>query len=355
MATLGAGSFERIWARAIAPPPPPSLPVALAVDNVVKSYDHVEALKGVSLRVRQGEAFGLLGPNGAGKSTLIQVITTMVPPTRGEVTVNGYSIRKQAQDVRRSLGVVFQQSTLDKMMTARENLWVHGRLYKVPPDVLKRRIDEALVVANLKDRADDKVTSFSGGMRRRLEIVRATVHHPKILLLDEPTVGLDPQSRRAIWDHVTQLRKDLGMTVLLTTHYLDEADALCERIAIIDHGRIDVVNTPEKLKQALGGDTLDVRLEVPLNGAGEPLRALANVQAVEEDGRDVRIMLREPNVTIPRVLDVLHEHGARVESMNHRQVSLDDVFVQRTGKSTRDRRKKKKGFTSRLLDIFGGM
>jgi ABC-2 type transport system ATP-binding protein len=342
----------RIFERTRRPPPAPE-EASVVVEGVVKRYDQVDALRGVNLRIRKGEAFGLLGPNGAGKTTLIQIVTTMVAPTEGDVRVNGNSIHTAAQAVRRDLGVVFQNSTLDKMMSARDNLWIHGRLYKVPKDVLRKRIPELLDLAGLTDRADDRINTYSGGMRRRLEIVRATLHHPRVLLLDEPTVGLDPQSRRVIWEHVARLRKELGMTVLLTTHYLDEADALCERIAIIDHGKIDVVNTPEKLKEALGGDTLDLRLAAPPNGALDALRAIPNVQGVEDDGRDVRVVLREPTVTIPRVMDVLHDAGASVVEMRHKQVSLDDVFVRRTGKSTRDRRRRPKGLAGWLMDLWG--
>ena len=315
---------------------------AIVAKGITKRYDEVEALRGVDLTVRQGETFGLLGPNGAGKSTLMQVLSTMLMPTSGEAYVGGHSILTEQEDVRRQLGVVFQQPTLDPIMDAYENLWMHGRLYGMPKDKLRERIPELIELIGLKDRMHDRVNTYSGGMRRRVEVVRAILHEPKILLLDEPTVALDPHSRNALWGHIMDVRKRFGTTILVTTHYMEEADALCDRIAIIDHGEVSALDSPDALKRALGGDLVELVLDRPLNGEARLLDAIPNVLSVKAEGHQVRLKVREADVTVPKVLYALRDHGPRVESLRTRPPSLNDVFLEQTGRGTRDKRKKPK-------------
>ena len=310
--------------------------------GVAKRYGDIEALRGVDLTVRQGETFGLLGPNGAGKSTLMQVLSTMLLPTSGEAYVAGYSVLTQQEDVRRQLGVVFQQPTLDPIMDAYENLWMHGRLYGMPKDRLRERIPELVELIGLKERMHDRVGTYSGGMRRRVEIVRAILHEPRILLLDEPTVALDPHSRNALWEQIMDLRKRFDTTILVTTHYMEEADALCDRIAIIDHGEVSALDSPDALKRALGGDLVELVLDRPLNGEARLLQGMPNVLSVKAEGAHVALKVREPDVTVPQVLYALRDHGPRVESLRTRPPSLNDVFLEQTGRAPRDKRRKQK-------------
>ena len=315
---------------------------AIVARGVTKRYEEVEALRGVDLTVRAGETFGLLGPNGAGKSTLMQVLSTMLLPTAGEAYVGGYSVLTQQEDVRRQLGVVFQQPTLDPIMDAYENLWMHGRLYGMPRDKLRERIPELIELIGLTDRMHDRIGTFSGGMRRRVEIVRAILHEPKILLLDEPTVALDPVSRNALWEQIQMVQKRFGATILVTTHYMEEADALCDRIAIIDHGEVSALDSPDALKRALGGDLVELVLDRPLNGEARLLEAMPNVLSVKAEGASVRLKVREADVTVPQLLYALRDHGPRVESMRTRPPSLNDVFLEQTGRAPRDKRKRQK-------------
>lgn len=310
---------------------------AVVTKGLAKRYGEIEALGGIDLHIDQGEVFGILGPNGAGKTTLIQILCTMLRPTAGEAWVGGHSVLQNPDDVRRQLGVVFQNATVDLVMSARENLWIHGRLYGMPARALRARIPELLDLAGLSDRAEEPLRRFSGGMRRRLELVRSILHGPRILLLDEPTVGLDPQSRRLIWDHVARLKKELGMTILLTTHYLEEADALCDRVAIIDHGRIDVLDSPRELKRSIGGDALSVQLKVPASRAAALVRDLPNVESVHTAGDRLLVRLRDSSATIPRLVERLSENGIHVATLDHRPASLDDVFLRRTGRAPRER------------------
>jgi ABC-2 type transport system ATP-binding protein len=323
---------------------------AIVARGVTKRYGDVEALRGVDLSVRQGETFGLLGPNGAGKSTLMQVLSTMLRPTTGEAFVAGHSVLHEQEAVRRQLGVVFQQSTLDPVMSAHENLWMHGRLYGVPRDRLKARIPELVELIGLSARIDDRVATYSGGMRRRLEIVRAILHEPRILLLDEPTVALDPHSRNALWEHIGEVQERFNATILVTTHYMEEADALCDRIAIIDHGEVSALDSPDALKRALGGDLVELVLDRPLNGEVGMLEGMPNVLSVHVEGQRVRLKVREADVTVPQLLYALRDHGPRVESMRQKPPSLNDVFLEQTGRAPREARKKPKkaGWFKRL-------
>ena len=232
---------------------------SIQVNNLQKKYGKLEAVKSVSFEVAEGEIFGFLGPNGAGKTTTINVLCTLLNPTGGSASVNGYDVVKQRNEVRRSIGLVFQESTLDEYLTAEQNLLFHSYAYGVSKDVREQRMKDLLDLVDLWDRRKGKTRTYSGGMKRRLEIVRGLIHHPRVLFLDEPTLGLDPQTRRYIWDYVEDIRIKENLTIFLTTHYMDEAEH-CDRIAVIDHGNIVAIDTPEKLKDNVGGDLVFVFL-----------------------------------------------------------------------------------------------
>ena len=230
------------------------------VEELSKKFGQLTAVDKISFNVNEGEIFGFLGPNGAGKTTTISMLCTLLKPTSGKATVNGFDITKQRADVRRSIGLVFQDSTLDEYLTAEQNLRFHAYAYKVPSKEREARISELLELVELSDRRKNKVSTFSGGMKRRLELARGLLHSPRVLFLDEPTQGLDPQNRRHIWDHIHNLRKKHNLTIFLTTHYMDEAEN-CNRITVIDHGQIVALDTPDKLKDMVGGDLVTLKAE----------------------------------------------------------------------------------------------
>src|SRR5512145_1858466 len=227
--------------------------------QLTKAYNQFKAVDNLEITVERGEIFGLLGPNGAGKTTTVSMLCTILKPTSGTATVNGFDLVREANKVRKSIGIVFQDPSIDDRLTARENLVMHANLYGVPASEQKERVDRILKLVELEDRADDLMRTYSGGMRRRLELGRGLIHYPKILFLDEPTVGLDPQTRDHIWKYIKELKEAHDITLVLTTHYMDEADRLSYRIAIIDHGRIVVLDSPQKLKETLEGDVVTVR------------------------------------------------------------------------------------------------
>lgn len=316
---------------------------AVVTKGIVKRYAEVEALRGIDLTIREGETFGLLGPNGAGKTTLVNILTTMLPPTEGDAWIGGHSVRTQPDEVRKALGVVFQNQTLDLVMNAEENLRMHGRLYKVPRADLEQRIPEMLEIAGLTDRAKDEVRTYSGGMKRRLEIVRSIIHRPRVLILDEPTVALDPQSRATIWDYISRLGKEHGITTIVTTHYMEEADRLCDRIAIVDHGKLVALDTPMALKSALGGDRLELVVEGgEAHDAVERIESLAGVLGASSDGRRLLVRLKDPSTTIPEVVQTVVDTKLRVVSMDHKPSSMDDVFLSQTGRAPREKKRKQR-------------
>ena len=231
---------------------------SIQVENLQKKYGRLEAVKSVSFEVDEGEIFGFLGPNGAGKTTTINVLCTLLNPSGGSASVNGYDVVKQRNEVRRSIGLVFQESTLDEYLTAEQNLLFHSYAYGVSKDIRDQRMKDLLDLVDLWDRRKGKTRTYSGGMKRRLEIVRGLIHHPRVLFLDEPTLGLDPQTRRYIWDYVEDIRVKENLTIFLTTHYMDEAEH-CDRIAVIDDGNIVAIDTPDKLKDGVGGDLVMIR------------------------------------------------------------------------------------------------
>ncbi len=313
-----------------------ALAYAIETEGLSKHYGELKAVDSVSLSVEKGSVFGLLGPNGAGKTTLISMLVTMRRPTSGHAKVNGHDVSKHPDKVRRSLGIVFQDPSLDEELTAMENLQFHAALYGVPKAARAKRISELVSLVGLEDKLGLQVKTFSGGMKRRLEIARGLLHRPEILFLDEPTLGLDPQTRAGIWEYIQRLNRSQKLTIVMTTHYMDEADRVCQKIAIIDGGKIIAVGTPQELKNSLGGDVISLTCDGAVEGY---LVALSKAEwvksAVVHDGLiDVRVETGEEK--IPKMLHLAEAHGIRVESVSLRKPSLDDVFLHYTGKTIRE-------------------
>jgi ABC-2 type transport system ATP-binding protein len=280
--------------------------------------------------VEKGEIFGFLGPNGAGKTTTINILATLLAPTEGEVYVNNFNILTQKDQVRKSIGLVFQDPSLDDRLTAEENLYFHARLYQVPADEYKKRMVEVLALVDLPDRRKDVVKTFSGGMKRRLEIARGLIHHPAILFLDEPTLGLDPQTRAHLWDYILRLKQEKQMTIFMTTHYMNEAE-YCDRLVIIDYGKIVAFDTPANLKKAVGGDIIILESPQPQQLKQE-IKQKYGLEAKEENGA-ITIEISNGKTFLPRLFDEL---TTKVTSVSLREPTLDDVFLHLTGRKIRD-------------------
>ncbi|MBT8506871.1 ABC transporter ATP-binding protein [Methanomicrobiaceae archaeon CYW5] len=307
---------------------------AIHVEGLTKEFDGFVAVDGVTFDIREGEIFGLLGPNGAGKTTTISMLATLLEPTAGTALVNGVDIRDDQDGVRRSIGIVFQDQSIDEELTARENMDFHGRLYRIPREVREERITTLLQLVELDDRRDSLVKTFSGGMRRRLEIARGLLHEPKVLFLDEPTLGLDPQTRNHLWRYIKSLNTEKGVTIILTTHYMDEADRLSDRIAIIDHGKIIAMDTPAHLKDQIGGDVITVTS--PDAAAIAPLVTADWITQTECHDGHVTIHLRDAEAHIVELIGLFGTHGIEVSSVSIRKPTLEDVFLYYTGKTIRE-------------------
>ena len=307
------------------------------VQNLTKRFGDFTAVDGLSFSVEHGEIFGLLGPNGAGKSTLIRMLTTLVPPTSGAARVNGFDIARQANDVRQSIGVIPQAMTSDLELSAMENLTIFAKLYGIGREQRKRTIEQLLKDVDLTQWADKPVKMFSGGMRRRLEIARGLVHEPKIFFLDEPTTGLDPVSRVAVWDMLARLKHERDLTILVTTHYMDEADKLCDRVAIIDHGKLAALDSPLKLKASIPGKNI---LEVSFTGApanwADSLKQLPEVADVKSEDNIFRISSNNGPRTTVELFEAARGANVAVASLSVQSTTLDDVFVHYTGHQLRD-------------------
>lgn len=308
--------------------------VALHIQNLTRRFNDLVAVDNISFDIDHGEIFGLLGPNGAGKTTTLSMLSTMLTPTSGSATVNGIDIRQDPDGVRRSIGIVFQDQSLDEELTAWENMDFHGRLYRIPAEIRKQRIVELLTLVELHDRRDDIVKTFSGGMRRRLEIARGLLHHPAVLFLDEPTLGLDPQTRNLLWNYIAALAKEKGITIILTTHYMEEADRLCNRVAIIDHGRIIAIDTPENLKEGLGGDLVTIRSPEPA-AAAEALKEPWVVR-VETHNDEVVVSLKNADQFVSTIVTLLNMRQIPITSIAVHKPTLEDVFLSFTGKTIRE-------------------
>jgi ABC-2 type transport system ATP-binding protein len=308
--------------------------IAIAAEGLVKEYPgDVRALDGLSFSVEEGTVFGLLGPNGAGKSTAVRILTTLARADEGNARVAGYEVRSEAERVRSTIGVVAQRGGADREATARENLRLSGRLHGLRGPELEGRIQELLDRFGLTEAADRIVRTFSGGMERRLDIGLALVHRPRVLFLDEPTTGLDPEVRAAMWQEIERLGREEGITVLLTTHYLEEADRLAADLAIVDRGRVVASGSPDELKRELRGDAVHVELESEMNGARAGLDRLAGLRDVTIDGRTLRARADDGARAVPAVLATLDSHGVAVASVTVARPSLDDVYLRYAGRT----------------------
>ncbi len=303
---------------------------AVMVQGLVKRYGSLEAVRGIDFAVAAGEIFGFLGPNGAGKSTTIKILCTLAQPSEGSAQVAGYDVVLQRDAVRRNIGLVFQDPTLDAYLTAEQNLRFHAELYAVPKDLVDSRLRQVLEMVGLWERRSSLVSTFSGGMQRRLEIARGLLHAPKVLFLDEPTVGLDPQTRTSIWEYIIELKQREDITIFLTTHYMEEAEH-CDRIAIIDHGQIQAVDTPEALKASVGKDRVQIATADDVQ-AIEALSSRFEIEAGMHDGL-VTFSVASGEAFVPRLFAEL---GVGIRSVSVARPSLDDVFMSYTGRTIRD-------------------
>jgi ABC-2 type transport system ATP-binding protein len=311
--------------------------IAIDVKNIVKTFGDFTAVKGISFQVEAGEIFGLLGPNGAGKSTLIRMMTTLIPPTSGTAMVSGFDIMRDSDGVRRAIGVIPQAMTSDLELSVEENLIIFAKLYGVPRDKRKRLIDELLEAVELTQWRDKPVRMLSGGMRRRVEIARGLVHEPHVFFLDEPTTGLDPVSRVHVWELLKRVKEQRELTVLITTHYMDEADKLCDRIAIVDHGQLVALGSPLTLKASIPGKNfLEVSFSEVPDAWSSRLASLPHVEDVTSEGHVFRLASDNGPVTTTALMGAAAEAGIAVQSLSVHGTTLDDVFVHYTGSSLRD-------------------
>jgi ABC-2 type transport system ATP-binding protein len=297
--------------------------------NLTKQYDKLIALDKLNLQVNEGEIFGLLGPNGAGKTTTLMALTSLIKPTSGTATVNDYDIIKNPAMVRKSIGIVFQDPSSDDILTGYENLKLHGMLYSMPVGLREEKIKEVLNLVDLTDRKDEQVKKYSGGMRRRLEIARGLMHHPKVLFLDEPTLGLDPQSRENIWQYIENLSGKGEMSIIITTHYMEEADRLCSRLAIIDHGKVVALDSPSNLKKIIGGEVVKMKIKKP---DLEAISKLDFVNKIEKINELIHLTVLNAGANLQKILNVAGE----VESVEIHTPTLNDVFLHYTGREIRE-------------------
>jgi ABC-2 type transport system ATP-binding protein len=298
--------------------------------DLTKKYGKITAVEKLNINIEEGEVFGLLGPNGAGKTTIIKILATLLEPTSGTAKVNGFDVLKQPERVRESIGIVFQEPSSDELLTGYENIKLYAMMYGIPKEQIKSGITEALELVELTDRKDDLVKNYSGGMRRRLEIARSLIHKPKVLFLDEPTLGLDPRGREKMWNYVIRLVKELRMTVLLTTHYMEEADYLANRVGIIDRGKIAILDSPRALKRASGGDLVTLKTAGTLNL--EEIKKLDYVRDVKQQGSETIIMIEN----VAENLQHLLRNVGRIESVEVRSTTLNDVFLRFTGRTMQE-------------------
>jgi ABC-2 type transport system ATP-binding protein len=322
-------------------------PPAIEVENITKKYGDFTAVDSVSFAVQEGEVFGLLGPNGAGKSTLIRMMTTLIEITGGTARISGHDVQKEPNEARRHIGVIPQAMTSDLDLTVGENLGIYAKLYGVPAKERKRSIEELLETLDLTKWRDAQTKTLSGGMRRRLEIARGLVHSPSIFFLDEPTTGLDPVSRVAVWEMLTKIKQQRALTVLITTHYMDEADRLCDRIAIVDHGHLVALDTPHALKASVpGSNVIEVQFSHAPELWEERLRKLGSVHSVQPEGNNMyRILSDEGALAVTELVTMALAEGVQVKALSVQNTTLDDVFVHYTGRQLRDEQVKAFAYT----------
>lgn len=323
----------------------------IKAEGLTKIFNsHLTAVDHIDFSVKHGEIFGFLGPNGAGKTTTINMLITILKPTDGKASVLGFDIARQDYNVRNVIGVVPQEYTADEDLTGVENILLCADLYGIPRNIAKERVIDLLKLVELTDFGDKKVQTFSGGMRRRLELACGLVNRPKVLFLDEPTLGLDVQTRTATWNYIRKLKKEFGMTLFMTTHYLEEADALCDRVAIIDHGKIVVVGAPEELKHSLGGDviTLGIKEEADVS---ELIQSIEHVKDVKKEDGSYRIKAESGEVTAPLIIEALRRKGYTVTKLSLTEPTLNEVYLEYTGKSMRDAEESREAFAAQRITM----
>ena len=311
---------------------------SIETKSLTKSFGDLVAVNDISFSVEKGEIFGFLGPNGAGKSTTMMIFTTLLKPTNGNALVGGFDVIKNPKQVRESIGFVQQETTVDEYLSGRENLLLQAKLNHIPKNEINQRIDEVLDLIELSDKQDEAVVTYSGGMRKRLDIAGGLLHHPRVLFLDEPTVGLDIQTRRKIWQYIKKIHTQFDMTIFLTTHYMEEADSLCDRIGIIDHGKIQVIDTPKNMKNDLGNEIISLVIESNTNYDSFllELKKIEFIKKINEDDSKLTLFTSNGTEVIPQIFQISSELGIKIKSISLTQPTLDDVFISYTGHEIRD-------------------
>jgi len=315
------------------------------VDSLTKEFGDFKAIDGISFKVKEGEIFGFLGPNGAGKSTTMMILTTLLKPTSGRALVGGYDVMSDAKKVREKIGYVQQEISVDEFLTGRENLYLHARINQIPRNLIKSRIDDVLELVELGEKKDQASLTYSGGMRKRLDIANGLLSRPSVLFLDEPTVGLDIQTRRKIWGYIKKIRKDFGMTIFISTHYMEEADNLCDRIGIIDHGKIQVIDTPKSMKSAIGNEIISFNLVDGKANQDAIIDQISKIEFVKEVKNKeglITVFSTKSNEVIPKIFQESANLDMKISSFTLKQPTLDDVFISYTGHDLRDETENKK-------------
>jgi len=318
---------------------------AIKVDSLTKKFGGFKAVDDISFKVEEGEIFGFLGPNGAGKSTTMMILTTLLKPTSGSALVGGYDVMSDAKKVREKIGYVQQEISVDEFLTGRENLYLHARLNQIPNNLIKSRIDEVLELVELGEKKDQAALTYSGGMRKRLDIANGLLSRPAVLFLDEPTVGLDIQTRRKIWSYIRKIRKDFGMTIFISTHYMEEADNLCDRIGIIDYGKIQVIDKPKSMKSAIGNEIISFNLVDGKANQDTLIDQISKIEFVKEVKNKqglITVFSTKSNEVIPKIFQASTDLEMRISSLTLKQPTLDDVFISHTGHDLRDEIENKK-------------
>lgn len=311
---------------------------SIETKSLTKSFGDLKAVDDISFHVEDGEIFGFLGPNGAGKSTTMMILTTLLKPSSGQALVSGFDVMNLPKKVRQEIGYVQQESTVDEYLSGRENLFLQARLHHIPKELIDKRIDEVLDLIELSDKQHKAVVTYSGGMRKRLDIAGGLLHRPKVLFLDEPTVGLDIQTRRKIWEYIKKIHNEFEMTIFLSTHYMEEADKLCDRIGIIDGGKIQVIDTPQNMKNALGNEVISLTIEEG-DKENEFLSSLENIELVKKINRDknkITLFASKGTEVIPKIFQISSDLKIKIISISLTQPTLDDVFISYTGHEIRD-------------------
>ena len=312
---------------------------AIEVNSLTKKFGDFKAVDSISFNVEEGEIFGFLGPNGAGKSTTMMILTTLLKPTSGHALVGGHNVVSDAKRVREKIGYVQQEISVDEFLTGRENLYLHARINQIPNNLIKSRIDEVLELVELGEKQDDAALTYSGGMRKRLDIANGLLSRPAVLFLDEPTVGLDIQTRRKIWGYIRKICKDFGMTIFISTHYMEEADNLCDRIGIIDFGKIQIIDSPKSMKSAIGNEIISFNLVDGKASQDTLIEQISKIEFVKEvkNKQDlITVFSTKSNEVIPKIFQISTNLEMRINSLTLKQPTLDDVFISYTGHDLRD-------------------